>query len=153
MAEQEQQKSEKKVSLRFKKTYPKRLVSVIVNNNGAELEETEDQYIISAPYIKVTRDEAESAIGKLSESKWRLLFMGRSEDKVKHFDSSMFAFGNQRPVTSKEDMTQINFSLPKTLKADITLYRSEKYLNLGQNEFLIEATREYIENIKRETGE
>ncbi|MNS30721.1 hypothetical protein D3C72_627590 [compost metagenome] len=148
-----EQKPDSSVSLKFKKTYPKRLISTIVNNNNALLQETDEHYIVSAPYIRVVREEVESVLGKLTEAKWRLLFIGRSTDKVRDFDSSLFSMGNQRTVLDKSELTQVNFSIPKTLKAEMTTYRSEKYLNLGQNEFVTEALREYIDNIKREAGE
>ncbi len=140
-------------SLSLRRTYSKRLVNLIASLNNTEVEETEDFYLISAPFIKVNRSDVEGVVsGKMSDAKWRMLFVNRSGE-IREMSNERFVMGTPAPVVSTDeskDVIQINIRIDAGVKAEMDKYRSKEFLDLTQNAFVEEALREFIENIKKE---
>lgn len=141
------------VTIKIKRTQPKRLINAIVQaNSNVEVEEGEDAYVITAPYVKVRRSDVEVVTGSMSDTKWRMLFMNRVGE-VSSFTNHEFIIGVPQPTITEEDRrvwTQVNIRLPKDLKEEMELLRSAQILNMSQNEFVAEAVAEYIAMIKRD---
>jgi hypothetical protein len=143
------------VTLKIKRTYPKRLINIITAANpDVELNENEaDAYVLTGSYIKVTRAEVESVVGRLTDTRWRMLFMNRTGE-VREFNNYEFSMGVPRPVitesSERRESTQINVRIPTDLKALMEELRAPEILNLSQNDFVAEALAEYINMIKKE---
>jgi hypothetical protein len=141
------------VSISFRKTYPKRLINSLASANNATLEETEDAFMVSAPFIKVTRSDVEQVTGKITDAKWRMMFVNRSGE-VKDFNLYEFTIGTPKAVVADEEATvetvQLNVRIDKEIKAEMEKYRDSNYLDMTQPAFVQEALREFIASIKRE---
>ncbi|WP_336784079.1 hypothetical protein [Paenibacillus illinoisensis] len=139
-------------SLSLKRTYAKRLVNAIASLNNIEVEEHEDCYLIASPFIRVNRSDVEHVAGKMSDAKWRMLFVNRSGE-IREFTNERFIMGTPVQATQAEDekdVVQINVRIDSLVKADVDKYRSKDFLDLTQNAFVEEALREFIVNIKKD---
>lgn len=144
---------EKTVSISFRKTHPKRLINALASINNAKIEENEDSFVIVAPYLKITRSDVETSIGKISDAKWRMMFVNRAGE-VKEFNNYEFAIGTPKVVESatesKTETVQLNIRIDKHVKEELEKFRSPEFLDLNQNAFVEEALREFIANIRKE---
>jgi hypothetical protein len=140
-------------SVSFRKNYPKRLVNAMAGVNNAQLVETDDAYVLSAPYIKISRRELEAVIGPMTDAKWRIMFVNRVGE-VKEFNNYEFAVGTPRPVETVEeeakDTVQLNIRIDRAVKDELEKYRGKEYLDMTQNAFVEEALKEFIANIRKE---
>jgi hypothetical protein len=141
------------VSLTFRKTQPKRLVNAIASANGVQLVEATDSYVIAAPYIKVLRSEIEAITGKLSDVKWRMIFVNR-KGEVKEFTNHEFAIGVASVAsvneTERKEAVQLNIRIDKQVKEEMEKYRGKDFLDRTQNDFVEDALKEFIANIQKE---
>lgn len=138
--------------LAIKKINGEDLVNMIVQSNyHAEVGENETHYLVHAPYIRVVRSDVENLLGKLSNTRWRMIFAHR-QGELKTFNDYEFAIGN--PVqtsdepTSKEETTQVNARFPISLKEEVDEFKD--MLGLSINSFVITAVTEYIKNLKEQ---
>lgn len=141
------------VSVSLRKGFPKRVVNLIASVNNAEVDETEEFYVIKAPYIKVTRSDLESVAGKVTDARWRMLFVNRSGE-VKDFNNYEFSIGAPKPViveeTPKEQPVQLNIRISPALKEEIEELRKLLGDNYSQNSFVEDAIKEFVTNIRKE---
>jgi hypothetical protein len=142
------------VELSLRKGLPKRVINLIASMNNAEMQENEEHYILKAPYIKVSRADVESSIGKLTDGRWRMLFVNRSGE-IKEFNNYEFAIGAPKAAIvdeeeQRKETVQLNIRVDKLIKEDIEKYRLLLGENYTQNAFVEDALKEFIANIKKE---
>jgi hypothetical protein len=145
---------EQLVTLSLRKGLSKRVINLIGSMNNAEIVETEDFFIIKASYIKVVRSDIESSVGKLTDGRWRTLFVNR-KGEVKEFNNYEFAIGIPKPTVvetpeERKEMVQLNIRIEKSIKDDIEELRRLLGDNYTQNGFVEDALKEFIANIKKE---
>lgn len=140
-------------SLRFRKNAAKRLVNLIASVNNTEVEEVDNFYLISAPYIEVNRKEIESVVGELTDARWRMLFVNRAGE-VSEFTNDNFRIGIEKSASpaaaAQPELTPISVKIDSLVKQEMDKYRGAEYLDLHQNAFVEAALRDFIEGIKKQ---
>lgn len=137
-------------TLFLKKSVTRRLANHIANANGISYSETDTHFRFDGKYIRVTRQEVENILGKLSDAKWRMLFVNRSGN-VRTFNDYEFAIGNptaNTEQTENKDYVQLNFRIERSLKEEIDTLR--ELMNMSQNDFVAQAVAEFVSAIKAE---
>jgi hypothetical protein len=139
------------VSLYIKKSMRKPVVNNIVSaNQEAHVHETDGHYVITAPYIRVTRSMVESALGNITDAQWRMTFLRREGD-VRAFNDYEFQLGTpaiQVEEQNKTDYVQINTRIPKEAKIEMECYLP--LLNMSQTEYIAKAVELMNAQIREE---
>lgn len=150
-----ERQSVRTATLSIRKGFPKRIINLIASMNNAEIDETDDLYIIKAPRIRVVRAELEASIGKLTDGRWRTLFVNRTGE-INEFNGYEFDISVPTPSlvekeeVTKEPVVQLNIRIPESVKSDIEELRKLLGDNYTQNAFVEDALKEFISNIKKE---
>jgi hypothetical protein len=136
------------VSLKIKNTY-KELVEVIVNKNDNVVVQEFDGHIqINAKQIRVTRQDAESVLGRMNDGRWRMLLMNR-DGEVTNFNNYELVLGIvESEVEETKEQAQLNTRILADAKIEMDEIRA--LLGMTQSQFLEVAIKEFAERVRSE---
>lgn len=121
------------------------------NNPHVKIGENEEYIVVSAPYMRITRSEAEMAMGgRISDFEWRMLFVKREGGKADKFNNYEFILGTPVPedddrVESK-DVVQVNTRLDRPTKDEMDRFR--EMLGMSQSDFIAQAVVVFLKQLR-----
>lgn len=133
------------VELKIVKRYTDLVTAITSRNTGCIVQDFGGYFQVNAPSIKITRQDAESALGGLNDAQWRMLFMNREGDTVT-FNNYEFVMGNvEQVIEERKELAQINIRIDKNAKD--TMDEVKNLLGMTQAEFLEVAIKELADKI------
>jgi hypothetical protein len=125
------------------------LVEMIVNkNDDVVVQDFETHFQANAKQIRITRQDAENALGKMDDGRWKILLMNRNGE-VSQLNNYELVLGITEAVAEEsKDLAQLNTRILAESKMEMDATR--KLLGMTQAEFLEVAIKEYAEKVKAE---
>jgi predicted RNA-binding protein YlqC (UPF0109 family) len=136
------------VSLKVKKTATSFIKLIVSSNDNVIVQEFDNCYQLNAPQIKVSRQDAERAIGKLNDGRWRMMFMNRTGEVVSLNDYEFVLGVLETEIEERKELAQLNTRILAEAKAEMD--ETRKLLGMTQAEFLEIAIRDFADKVNAE---
>jgi len=127
-----------------------KITGELFSNRGLEVYEGNEGIVVAGKRISLKRNSIEAILGRpIKETMWRVLFANR-DGEVKIFNSAEVLIGDESPEGEEIDkgLITITGKVDSELKDEIDHFRG--VLNLTQNDFVLEALKEYVDSLKEQ---
>ena len=127
-----------------------KITGELFGNRGLEVYEGNEGIVVAGKRISLKRNSIEAILGRpIKETMWRVLFANR-DGEVKIFNSAEVLIGDESPEGEEIDkgLITITGKVDSELKDEIDRFRG--VLNLTQNDFVLEALKEYVDSLKEQ---
>lgn len=136
------------VSLKVKKDYGSLVEVLASKNDNVIVQEFDNYYQVNAKQIRVTRQDAESVLGKMNDGRWRMLLMNR-DGEVAEVNNHILVLGIvETEAEEVKEQAQLNTRIDSKAKEEMDKVRA--LLDMTQAQFLEVAIKEYSERVKAE---